>query len=70
MKRKKVTVCAHIGEGCQLLNGQTIKSKYVISVLKNKYGADIIGVVHTHDFQRRIFRTMISVTRGVIVWAS
>lgn len=65
MKRKKVIVCAHIGEGCQLLNGQTIKSKYVISALKNKYGADTIGVVDTHDFQRRIFRTLISVIRGV-----
>ena len=65
LKKYKVVVCAHTGRNLQLLNGQTIKSKYVINALTKRYGDHTISVVDTHDFQKRPFYILKSIIQGI-----
>lgn len=50
---KKLGVCGHFGNGKQLLNGQTVKTKIITSELIKQYGENQVGIVDTYGGAKR-----------------
>lgn len=46
--RVKASVLGHFGEGCDLLNGQTVKTKIITEELENQFGQDQVLKFDTH----------------------
>lgn len=46
--RVKASVLGHFGEGCDLLNGQTVKTKIITEELENHFGQDQVLKIDTH----------------------
>lgn len=51
---KRVGVCGHFGEGLNLLNGQTIKTKIVTNEIKRQIGETNVAIVDTHGGIKRL----------------
>lgn len=65
-KKSQITICAHLGEGVQLLNGQTIKSKNVVDAIKKKYINNNICIIDTYGFQKNPFKLLIKIVTETI----
>lgn len=46
--RVKVSVLGHFGEGINLLNGQTVKTKIITEELQKQFGQDQVLKIDTH----------------------
>lgn len=49
----KVGICGHFGVGKELYNGQTIKTKIITNVLKEKLGDNEVKIVDTHMWKKK-----------------
>lgn len=47
----KVGVCGHFGEGKNLLNGQTVKTKLIAEELKVAFPSQLVGLIDTHGWK-------------------
>lgn len=54
--RVKVSVLGHFGEGENLLNGQTVKTKIVTEELQNQLGNDQVLKIDTHGGLKTVFK--------------
>ena len=59
--RVKVSVLGHFGEGLNLLNGQTIKTKIVTEELQNQLGQDQVMKIDTHGGWKTLLKAPIQV---------
>lgn len=53
----KVGILGHFGEGANLLNGQTIKTKIVTEELQNQLGQDQVLKIDTHGGWKTLLKT-------------
>lgn len=51
----KVGVCGHFGEGKQLSNGQTVKTRLLTDELKLVFGSEEVKTVDTHSWMKNPF---------------
>ncbi|WP_242985844.1 glycosyltransferase family 4 protein [Clostridium perfringens] len=58
MKMKKVCIIGHLGEGQNLLNGQTVKTKIVISEIIENFGDEQLETIDTHGGLSSFVRKM------------
>ncbi len=61
---KKVCVIGHFGEGKDLVNGQTIKTKILTAELKKQFGEGPIETIDTSKGVRGIFKLIISLANS------
>ena len=54
--RAKVSVLGHFGEGKNLLNGQTVKTKIITKELQNQFGKDRVLTFDTHGGKKALFK--------------
>jgi glycosyltransferase involved in cell wall biosynthesis len=59
----KVGICGHFGEGKQLLNGQTIKTKMVTNELEKQLGEDSVKYIDTHNWRKKIILLLLNCYR-------
>jgi len=59
----KLGICGHFGNGKNLLNGQTVKTKVVTDELKDLIGKEKIITVDSYDWQRKPISLIISCFR-------
>ncbi len=55
----KVGICGHFGEGQNLINGQTIKTKILTEELKKVIGSEYVQTVDTYGWRTNPFRLLI-----------
>lgn len=53
---EKVCILGHFGEGSNLLNGQTVKTKIVTEELQNQFGQDQVRKVDTHGGAKTLLK--------------
>lgn len=56
---KTVGVCGHFGEGLELLNGQTIKTKIVTNELRKQLGDDQVSITDSHGGAKAMPRMLV-----------
>lgn len=61
----RVAVLGHFGEGLQLLNGQTVKTKIVTDELQRQLGQDQVLKIDTHGGHKTIFKAPFQVFRAL-----
>lgn len=54
--RLKVSILGHFGEGENLLNGQTVKTKIITEELQNQLGQDQVLKIDTHGGRKVLFK--------------
>lgn len=64
--RVKVSVLGHFGEGENLLNGQTVKTKIVTEELQNQLGNDQVLRIDTHGGWKTILKAPVQVVDALI----
>ena len=65
MSKKKVCVLGHFGNGIELLNGQTVKTKIVTEELCRKFGEDEILKIDTHGGAKTLLKAPIQVIKAL-----
>ena len=63
--RVKASVLGHFGEGENLLNGQTVKTKIVTEELKNQLGQDQVLKIDTHGGWKTLLKAPFQVFRAL-----
>jgi len=63
---KKVCLCAHFGEGKELLNGQSIKAKVIAEEVGRKLGQDQVVSIDTHGGLPAVFTLTVLLLRAFI----
>lgn len=48
----KVTVCGHLGEGNNFVDGQTVKTKNIYNALEKYYGKDKVTKIDTYNWKK------------------
>ena len=61
----KVAILGHFGDGLNLLNGQTVKTKIVTEELQNKLGEDQVLKIDTHGGWRTLFKAPLQVFKAL-----
>ena len=61
----KVAVLGHFGEGANLLNGQTVKTKIITDELKNQLGQDQVLKIDTHGGWKILLKSPFQVFRAL-----
>lgn len=54
----KVGICGHFGDGVNLLNGQTVKTKIITDELKERIGAENVDTVDSYRWNRKPIRLL------------
>ena len=63
--RVKISVLGHFGEGVNLLNGQTVKTKIVTEELQNQLGKDQVMKIDTHGGWKTLLKSPIQVFQAL-----
>ena len=63
--RVKVSVLGHFGEGKNLLNGQTVKTKTVTEELQNQFGQDQVLKIDTHGGWKVLLKAPFQAVRAL-----
>lgn len=63
--RVKASILGHFGEGANLLNGQTVKTKIVTEELKDKLGQDQVLKIDTHGGWRTLLKAPFQAFRAL-----
>lgn len=63
--RAKVGVLGHFGEGADLLNGQTIKTKIITEELQTQLGKDQVLKIDTHGGWKTLFKAPFQVVHAL-----
>lgn len=64
---KRVCVCAHFGEGKELLNGQSIKAHIVANELEHRLGGDQIIKIDTHGGYLSTIKLIVLLLRALVI---
>lgn len=62
--RVKVSILGHFGEGVNLLNGQTVKTKIITEELQNQLGQDQVLKIDTHGGWKTLLKAPFQVFRA------
>ena len=62
--RVKVSVLGHFGEGINLLNGQTVKTKIITEELQKQFGQDQVLKIDTHGGWKTLLKAPFQVFRA------
>lgn len=65
MEKTKICILGHFGEGLNLLNGQTVKTKIVTTELCNVYGEENIKKIDTHGGVKTLIKSPIQVLKAM-----
>ena len=52
----KVSIIGHFGEGVDLSNGQTVKTKIITEALQNQFGQEQVKKIDTHGGLKTLFK--------------
>ena len=63
--RVKVSILGHFGEGVNLLNGQTVKTKIITEELQNQLGQDQVLKIDTHGGWKTLLKAPFQVFRAL-----
>ena len=63
--RVKVSILGHFGEGANLLNGQTVKTKIITEELQNQLGQDQVIKIDTHGGWKTLLKAPFQVFRAL-----
>jgi glycosyltransferase involved in cell wall biosynthesis len=63
--RVKVSVLGHFGEGANLLNGQTVKTKIITEELRNQLGQDQVIKIDTHGGWKTLLKAPFQVFKAL-----
>ena len=63
--RVKVSILGHFGEGVNLLNGQTVKTKIITEELQNQLGQDQVLKNDTHGGWKTLLKAPFQVFRAL-----
>lgn len=63
--RVKVSILGHFGEGANLLNGQTVKTKIITEELQNQLGQDQVMKIDTHGGWKTLLKAPFQVFRAL-----
>ena len=61
----KVSILGHFGEGVNLLNGQTVKTKIITEELQNQLGQDQVLKIDTHGGWKTLLKAPFQVFRAL-----
>ena len=63
IKKMKVGICGHFGDGHDFFDGQTIKTRITMDFLVEKYGKDSICKVDTYGGKKKVLKHIFGVTK-------
>ena len=61
----KISILGHFGEGANLLNGQTVKTKIITEELQRQLGQDQVLKIDTHGGWKTLLKAPFQVFRAL-----
>lgn len=65
ISKKGICIVGHFGEGLDLLNGQTVKTKVVTREIENAFGSEMVYRVDTHGGAKAIIRLFLKLWKSL-----